>query len=86
MDTKSAAKTVPVERAEAHEANPWQQGSYSYVPVGATLDDIGAFAVPVDDVLFFAGEHTYPTMYGEAHGAWLSGERAAADVLDLRER
>lgn len=77
----------PVASVVTHQdANPWQQGSYSYVPVGATLDDIAALAVPVDDVLFFAGEHTYPTMYGEAHGAWLSGERAAADVLDLRER
>ena len=38
-------------------------------------------ARPVDDRLFFAGEATHPTFFTAAHGAWLSGERAAAEAL-----
>jgi polyamine oxidase len=65
--------------------DPWQRGSYSFVPVGATLQDIEALARPLGGALMFAGEHTSPTMFGWAHGAFLSGERAAADVLALRD-
>jgi monoamine oxidase len=65
-------------------SDPYQLGSYSSVPVGASLADLDALAVPIDGVLVFAGEHTTSAFYGWAHGAWLSGERAGADVIALR--
>ncbi len=55
-------------------------GSYSHALPGhagrrATL------AAPVGERLFFAGEATHPTDFSTAHGAFESGERAAAEVL-----
>ncbi len=38
-------------------------------------------ARPVENRLFFAGEATHPTFCTAAHGAWLSGERAAAEAM-----
>jgi polyamine oxidase len=63
--------------------DPWQRGSYSFVPVGSSLQDIEALARPLEETLLFAGEHTNAAMFGWAHGAFLSGERAAAQILTL---
>lgn len=63
------------------DAEEWSKGGYSYVPVGAH----GARAVlaqPVEDRLFFAGEATaYDSNPATVHGAILSGQRAAREVL-----
>lgn len=59
---------------------PWIWGAYSAMTPGGG-DPRADLARPVDDRLFFAGEATHPTFFTAAHGAWLSGERAAAEAL-----
>ena len=77
----------PVQSKVTHQnQDPAQLGSYTYVPVGASLDDLDALAAPVDASLWFAGEHTMRDQYGWAHGAYESGIRAAADVLAARRQ
>jgi monoamine oxidase len=55
----------------------FSQGSYSFANVGATNSDFQAFETPVNNTLFFAGEHTNAAYRGTVHGAYLSGVRAA---------
>jgi monoamine oxidase len=65
-------------------ADPFAQGAYSYVPVGA-VDASAAMAQPQADTLFFAGEHTDITgNWGTVHAAIRSGLRAAAQILKGR--
>lgn len=52
-------------------------GSYSYLPVGSSPEDMNELGLPVGDKLFFAGEATLPEHYGTVHGAMLSGIREA---------
>ncbi len=62
-------------------ADPFAQGAYSYVPVGA-IDASSAMTLPEADTLYFAGEHTDVTgNWGTVHAAIRSGLRAAAQVL-----
>jgi len=46
--------------------------------------DLDLLSEPVDNVLFFAGEATESDLRATAHGAYLSGLRAADDVLGVR--
>ncbi|MFN8445270.1 MAG: NAD(P)/FAD-dependent oxidoreductase [Caldilineaceae bacterium] len=65
-------------------SDPWSRGSYSYARVG--VDDVAAraaYAAPVADRLFFAGEATDPDEFGTVHAALLSGEQAACAVYKL---
>jgi monoamine oxidase len=56
-------------------------GAYSYVPRGA-IDASDHLSQPVEETLFFAGEHTDTTgHWGTVHGALRSGYRAARQVL-----
>jgi monoamine oxidase len=68
------------------QQDPYARGVYSYVAVGGS----GAPAVlaePVDDTLFFAGEATDTADFtGTVHGALLTGERAAREVLSALHR
>jgi polyamine oxidase len=64
--------------------DPWALGSYSYVPIGARVDDMRSLAEPVSDRLLLAGEATAPTSYGTVHAAFASGLRAAARALGQR--
>lgn len=57
------------------------RGSYSYVGVEARPDDYDVMARPVGN-LHFAGEATCGTHPATVHGAYLSGLRAASDVMD----
>lgn len=60
---------------------PLSRGAYSWVPVGA-VDASAKMAEPVENTLFFAGEHTDTTgHWGTVHGALRSGLRAAGQVL-----
>ena len=59
---------------------PWVWGAYSAMTPGGG-DPRADLARPVEGRLFFAGEATHPTFFTAAHGAWLSGERAAAEAL-----
>ena len=61
--------------------DPLALGSYSYVPVGGSSEDMRQLARPGSASLFFAGEHTVPAHFGTVHGAFMSGRRAAAAVL-----
>ncbi|KAH8602542.1 flavin-containing amine oxidoreductase-domain containing protein [Bisporella sp. PMI_857] len=56
-------------------------GSYSYTGANFRPDDYEEMAKPVGN-LFFAGEHTCATHPATVHGAYISGLRAASEVLD----
>ncbi|KAK2784238.1 hypothetical protein FQN51_004105 [Onygenales sp. PD_10] len=57
------------------------QGSYSYVGVDALPGDYDLMAKPIGN-LYFAGEATCGTHPATVHGAYLSGLRAASEVLE----
>jgi monoamine oxidase len=67
-------------------SHDWQHdefamGAYSYAPAGA-IDASQRMTEPVEQTLFFAGEHTDITgHWGTVHGAIRSGIRAAGQVL-----
>jgi monoamine oxidase len=64
------------------QQDPFSLGAYSYAPAGA-LDCSATMSEPVEEILFFAGEHTDTTgHWGTVHGALRSGLRAAAQVLE----
>ena len=73
----AASRPTRLERT-AWGHDPFSRGSYSYVAVGSTPNDIETLAEPVDGRLFFAGEATYRHHWGGAHGAYASGLREAA--------
>lgn len=57
------------------------RGSYSSAAPGMRPDDYDVMARPVGN-LFFAGEHTIGTHPATVHGAYLSGLRAASEILE----
>jgi len=61
--------------------DPYSRGSYSYTGPNFEPDDYEVMAKPVGN-LFFAGEHTCGTHPATVHGAYISGLRAASEVLD----
>jgi glycine/D-amino acid oxidase-like deaminating enzyme len=62
-------------------ADPYSRGAYSYVPAGA-LDAPTKLTEPVEETLYFAGEHTDITgHWGTVHAAITSGVRAAEQIL-----
>ncbi|NXO04834.1 PAOX oxidase, partial [Rhinopomastus cyanomelas] len=77
-------------RSRWHSA-PYTRGSYSYVAVGSSGDDIDALAQPLPEELedpkplqlLFAGEATHRTFYSTTHGALLSGWREAERLNKL---
>lgn len=66
---------------ESHWArDPWSLGAYSYgSPHAAAIR--AELARPVNDRLFFAGEHCSDADFSTAHGAYRTGVKAAADVI-----
>lgn len=65
--------------------DPLSFGSYSFIPVTGTFDDFDEIAKPIDDKLFFAGEATNKYYFGTVHGAYISGYRAAQEILRLED-
>ncbi len=61
--------------------DPYARGSYSYVPVGASLSDFDSIGSQINSRLFFAGEATSSSHYMTAHAAYLSGLRAANQII-----
>lgn len=57
------------------------RGSYSSAGPNMKVDDYDTMAKPVGN-LFFAGEHTTGTHPATVHGAYLSGLRAAGEIID----
>ena len=79
-----SAVTQPVEVVRTRwAADPFTLGSYSSLGVGATLADLATLARPAGPCLFLAGEHTHTEAPATTHGAWLSGLRAAQQVMDV---
>ncbi len=90
--TESFAAALQLDQAEVQAAlislhtypwhsDPYARGAYSWVPVGG-LDASERLSQPVEDTLFFAGEHTDTTgHWGTVHAALRSGLRAARQVL-----
>ena len=65
------------------QGDPCTRGAYSYAPAGAA-ECSAAMARPVENTLFFAGEHTDTTgHWGTVHGALRSGLRAAQQILQI---
>jgi monoamine oxidase len=60
--------------------DPFSRGAYGYVPV-AGLDGQLGLSQTVDGTLFFAGEATSVGHIGTVHGAIMSGQRAASEIL-----
>lgn len=62
-------------------ADPYAKGSYSFIGVGASIKDYDELAKPVANRLFFAGEATSSQYAATVHGAFLSGEREAKNIM-----
>jgi monoamine oxidase len=77
-----------LDEMESHHMHNWQRdplsrGAYTWVPAGA-VDASEKMSLPVEDTLYFAGEHTDTTgHWGTVHGAMRSGLRAAGQVLGI---
>lgn len=67
-------------------SDPDHGGAYSYLRVGATSAARRRLAEEILPGLWFAGEATSVEHPATMHGAWASGERAAAQVLGRPER
>lgn len=61
--------------------DPHSLGSYSYVPVGAKHGFRRQLGMPVENKIFFAGESTSQFFPATVHGAFLSGVRAAYEIM-----
>lgn len=62
-------------------SDPFALGAYSINPVGVHPKMRRQLATPLDETLYFAGEATEQNYFGTAHGAYLSGIRAAEEIL-----
>ena len=62
-------------------SDPFSLGSYSFNPVGSRPAMRDELAKPLNAKLFFAGEATEKNYFATAHGAYLSGLRAANQIL-----
>ncbi|KAK4173578.1 putative lysine-specific histone demethylase [Triangularia setosa] len=72
----------PVEAVVTRWASDkFARGSYSSAGPAMEADDYDTMARPIGN-LYFAGEHTSGTHPATVHGAYLSGLRAASEVLD----
>lgn len=62
-------------------SDPWSAGPFAIPVVGSTPKDFMAMAQPLNQRLFFAGEHTRYEYRASVHGAYLSGIDAAKVVM-----
>lgn len=62
-------------------ADPFARGAYSSPGVGARNWDRDLLAEPISGRVFFAGEATIANYSATVHGAYLSGQRAARQIL-----
>ncbi len=82
-------KSTVLDELASHHHHDWTRdplacGAYSWVPVGG-VSASAAMCEPVENTLYFAGEHTDTTgNWGTVHGALRSGVRAAEQILSLR--
>lgn len=79
---KQSTAPVPIETIVTRWGNDrFARGTYSYVGATSQPGDYEAMAQPVGN-LHFAGEATCGTHPATVHGAYISGLRAAAEVID----
>jgi polyamine oxidase len=62
--------------------DPWSRGSYSTVKPGAKGTERLDLAKPLKGLLYFAGEAASAKWPSTAHGAYATGETAAADLIE----
>ena len=62
-------------------SDEFSHGSYSNIPPGASFSDYRTLAQPIEGKVFFAGEATHARYPGTLHGAYLSGERVAKEIM-----
>lgn len=67
-------------------SDPFALGAYSFNAHGAQPAMRDDLAAPMDGRVFFAGEATMRHDFSSAHGAFLSGQRAANQVLQAHSR
>lgn len=76
--------TTPIDLRTTHwSQNPYSLGAYSYIAAGSSPHDYEILAKPIAKRLFLAGEHTIFKYAATTHGAYLSGIRAADQILAL---
>jgi monoamine oxidase len=63
-------------------SDPFTLGSYSFNSLGSNPKMRDTLAAPVAERVFFAGEATEGQYFGTVHGAYLSGVRAAKEIVD----
>ncbi|MEI6800918.1 MAG: NAD(P)/FAD-dependent oxidoreductase, partial [Pseudomonadota bacterium] len=61
--------------------DPYAMGAYSYVKLGGTSALRSVLAKPIAQKIFFGGEATHRRYFATVHGAYLSGQQAALDVM-----
>ena len=62
-------------------SNPYAFGSYSFATNNTRSYNFKVFEQPIDNKIFFAGEHTSVKYRGTVHGAYLSGIREAKKII-----
>ncbi|MEM7351588.1 MAG: FAD-dependent oxidoreductase [Acidobacteriota bacterium] len=72
-----------------HRITRWRQdpfalGAYSFIPIEGHQAMRRDLAEPIAERLFFAGEATHEDHPSTVHGAYLSGARAAREVIEAR--
>ncbi|RKP07985.1 flavin-containing amine oxidoreductase-domain containing protein [Thamnocephalis sphaerospora] len=91
----AAADTRPIRCTLTRwRQDPYAKGSYTHLPHGSSAEDLRLLAQPfgldANDKgsaneskarVFWAGEHAESTEFGLAHGALISGQRAAKQLL-----
>ncbi|KAM4702918.1 peroxisomal N(1)-acetyl-spermine/spermidine oxidase-like [Rhinophrynus dorsalis] len=79
---------ISVLRSRWH-SQPYTRGSYSYVAVGSSGEDVDILAQPLPEEgdlakplqVLFAGEATHRIFYSTTHGALMSGRREAERLI-----
>lgn len=76
--------SVPIDMRATHWAtDPQTLGAYSFIKAGSRPADYTNLSKPILNRVFLAGEHTTFEYAGTIHGAYLSGIRAANQILDI---
>ncbi|KAL8558496.1 hypothetical protein ACOMHN_059237 [Nucella lapillus] len=76
----SSENIVSIKRS-AWVSDPWGGASSTYPSVGDSAEMWDTFAEPWCPHVHFAGEHTLFRHHGTLHGAYISGQRAAEQIL-----
>ena len=61
--------------------DPFTKGAYSFPKVDNSKADFENLAEPLDNKIFFCGEHTNLKYLATTHGAFFSGIRAAKEII-----